>query len=367
MLQYKTNWAETKQRFTAWWRNENTDTPLMNVRAVREKPLHDLLPEEEFDNCEDRYLNVKKNAARVKNHYALVEPLADGLPQFSMDLGAGSMALYLGGEPVFKPETVWFTPFLSDYTQLPLRFDAENHWWRRHLAMIDEQVREVEGTDIQVCVPDIIENIDILAAIRGPQTVCYDLYDYPGEVKAAIAQINELYMLYYDEIYRRVRDAGGGSAFTAFSIWGPGKTAKVQCDFSAMISPAQFEEFVIPPLKEQCRALDNTLYHLDGPECLCHLPALMRLEELSALQYTPGDGNPRGADPAWDPVYRAVKEAGKGAWVTLWEYSAEDAVAYADRLVKTLGGKGFYFQFPVMSYAQAQALLVKAEKEWKIR
>ena len=149
MLQYKSNWAETKQRFTAWWRGDKTDTPLMNIQAVREKPLHDLLAEEPFDDCADRYLNVRKNAVNTKNHYAQVEPLADGLPQFSMDLGAGSMALYLGGEPVFKPETVWFTPFLSDYTQLPLRFDAENRWWRRHLAIIDEQLRQVEGTNNQ--------------------------------------------------------------------------------------------------------------------------------------------------------------------------------------------------------------------------
>lgn len=368
MLQYKANWDETKQRFSAWWKNEKTDTPLMNIRAFREKPLHDLLPEEPFDDSADRYLNVKKNAVNMKNRYALVEPLADSMPQFSMDLGAGSMALYLGGEPVFKPETVWFTPFLSDYSkQLPLRYDPENYWWNKHLAIIEEQLCAVEGTDIQVCIPDIIENIDILSAIRNPETVCIDLYDYPDRVKAAISQINELYMVYYNEIYNRVRDKDGGSAFTAFSIWGKGKTAKVQCDFSALMSPDQFNEFVIPPLKKQCGALDNTLFHLDGPECLRHLPALMQMEKLSALQYTPGIKNARGGDPQWDPVYKAVKDAGKGIWVTLNEYSAEDAVEYADRLVKTHGGKGFYFHFPRMTRRQAQALLLKAQREWAIR
>ena len=367
MPQYKSNWAETKQRFAAWWRGEKTDTPLMNVPADREKPLHALLPEEPFDGCADRYRNVRKNAARVKNRYALAEPLADAMPQFSMDLGAGSMALYLGGEPVFKPETVWFAPFLDDYARLPLKYNAENYWWQKHLAIVDEQLSEVEGTDIRVCVPDIIDNIDILAAIRGPQAVCYDLYDYPGEVKAAVAQIGDLYMVYYDEIYRRVRDVDGGAAFTAFSIWGPGKTAKVQCDFSALMSPEQFTEFVIPSLEKQCEGLDNTLFHLDGPECLRHLPALMKIEKLSALQYTPGARNARGGDPQWDPVYRAAKEAGKGVWVALDEYAPEDAVACADRLVRTLGGRGFYFQFPRMTNRQAQDLLLKAEREWKFR
>lgn len=368
MLQYKANWDETKQRFSAWWKNEKTDTPLMNIQAVRKRPLHDLLPEEPFDDSADRYLNVKKNAVNMKNRYALVEPLADSMPQFSMDLGAGSMALYLGGEPVFKPETVWFTPFLSDYSkQLPLRYDPENYWWNKHLAIINEQLLAVEGTDVQVCIPDIIENIDILSAIRDPQTVCLDLYDYPDEVKAVISQIDDLYMVYYDEVYNRVREEDGGAAFTAFSIWGKGKTAKIQCDFSALMSPEQFNEFIIPSLKRQCDALDNTLFHLDGPECLRHLPALMKLEKLSALQYTPGAKNARGGDPLWDPVYKAVKDAGKGAWVTLCEYTAEDAVEYADRLVKTHGGQGFYFHFPQMTRQQAQALMLKAEREWGSR
>ncbi len=366
MLQYKTNWDETKQRFSAWWKNEKTDTPLLNIQAAREKPLHGLLTEEPFADCADKYLNVKKNAVNIKNFYSRVEPLADALPQFSMDLGAGSMALYLGGEPVFKPETVWFTPFLKDYkSQLPLRYDPENVWWRKHLEIIEEQLKEVEGTDIKVCVPDIIENIDILAAIRDPQTVCYDLYDYPDEVKAAVSQINGLYMVYYDEIYNRVKDGDGGVMFTAFSIWGKGKTAKIQCDFSALMSPDQFKEFVIPSLEKQCDALDNTLFHLDGPECLCHLPALMKLEKLSALQYTPGFRNAGGGDPKWDPVYKAVKEAGKGVWVTLCEYTVEDAVQYADRLVKEHGGNGFYLHFPRMTNRQAQELLLKAQREWK--
>ena len=44
---------------------------------------------------------------------------------------------------------------------------------------------------------------------------------------------------------------GGGVVFGAFRIWGPGKTAKVQCDASAMFSPAMFEQFVVPALTEE--------------------------------------------------------------------------------------------------------------------
>ena len=47
--------------------------------------------------------------------------------------------------------------------------------------------------------------------------------------------------------------------------------------------------------------LDHSLYHLDGPDAIKHVPALMELEKLDALQWTCGAGQPDGACPRWYP------------------------------------------------------------------
>ena len=58
----------------------------------------------------------------------------------------------------------------------------------------------------------------------------------------------------------------------------------------------------MPSLQQQCQKLDYTLYHLDGPDAIKHLDALMEIEELDALQWTPGAGKPDGGDELWYPI-----------------------------------------------------------------
>ena len=367
-IKFKDNWDETRQRFDAWFSNKKTDRPLMRIFAHRnpdELPC-EKLPELPFDDFADQYLNVEKNYARAANFFTDLKPMAESFPQFSMNLGAGSMALYLGGEPDFAEDTVWFKHFITDYDSfLPFKYDPDNQWWKTHLDIIKKQVELTKNTDIMVCIPDIIENIDILSAMRDPQTCCFDLYDYQKQVASALQNIQDCYMTYYDTIYDIVKK-DGVSSYTAFDIMGTGKTAKIQCDFAALMAPDQFDEYILPSLKYQCDNIDNTLFHLDGKECIVHIDSLMSIEKLGTLQWMPGAGNPGAESEQWYPLYKKVKEADKGLWISLTEYTPEEAVFYADTLVRKFGAKGFYFHFPNMTESQAEALMIKAEKEWHI-
>jgi len=365
-MQYKDNWEETKQRFDAWYRRQKTDGPLLNLNVIRDKPLTDMRIEESFTDYCDMHLNPDKKFSRTINFFNTVKFAAEGYPQFGIDMGAGSMALYLGAEPQFTKDTVWFEHIEDKYdTLLPLKYDSENIWWKKHLEIIERQVELVKGTDIIVNIPDIIENIDILSALRSPQVMCFDLYDYPDEVHNAISQLGELYNIYYDAIYDRVKTPDGCSSFTYLGLYGTGKTAKIQCDIAAMLSPGQFRDFVLPSLKNQCKFLDNTVFHLDGPECICHVDALMEIDELSAVQWMPGAGKPQQADPVWYDLYRKIVSAGKGILIDFFSYSLEDGIEHADRLIKEFGKDTFYFHFPLMSEKDADNLLLKAEKHWK--
>ena len=365
---FKDNWDDTIQRFDAWFHNKPCDRPLMSVWVMREEGdyLSERIPEEPFDSPEDMYLNADKHFAKMFNMLCReFKPMAEAFPEFSMNLGAGSMALYLGGEPVFAPDTLWFKHFAEDYkTALPLRFDPENKWWKKHLEILNRQVELCRNTDIAVCIPDIIENIDILSAIRNPQDCCFDLYDNPDDVKRALDDISRLYPVYYDAVYNMVKRKDNSSAYTSFKIIGPGKTAKIQCDFAALMSPEHFTEFILPSLESQCAYLDNTVFHLDGPECFPHVDALMSIEKLGALQWTPGTRNPDAGEECWFDLYKKVRNAQKGLWIGLYAYPPEDAVAAADRIVRKFGHKGLYFIFPYMNQKQANELMVRAEKEW---
>jgi hypothetical protein len=238
--------------------------------------------------------------------------LAEAFPYLDTQIGPGSLGTFLGARPNFAPNTVWYDPCIDDPEEFgPIRFVPEgNRWWNVHLALIDEGLRRARGRYL-VGIPDLIENIDTLAAMRGTERLLTDLIDRPGWVKERLAETNEAFFAAFGLMYDRVKDEQGGNAFAAFRIWGPGRTAKVQCDFSCMISPRMFREFVVPPLAAQCEWLDYSLYHLDGTQAVQHLDALLEIETLDAIEWTPQAGVPGGGSPRWYDLYRRIRAGGK--------------------------------------------------------
>lgn len=161
-------------------------------------------------------------------------------PNLSVDFGPGSMAGYLGSEIVFDMKTVWFREFVEDWLDYPdLAFDPENKWFQKHMEVF-RRVCELSGGDFYVGIPDIMENLDVLVSMRGAQDTIFDMMDEPEELLRRVNQVQDLYFTYYDAFYDLAKQMENGkesSCYTVFQIWGEGKIAKLQCDFSAMISP----------------------------------------------------------------------------------------------------------------------------------
>jgi hypothetical protein len=82
-----------------------------------------------------------------------------------------------------------------------------------------------------------------------------------------------------------------------------------------MISSRMFDEVFLPGLVEECRHMEASIYHLDGPNALRHLDSLLAIEELNAIQWVYGAGRGRASD--WLDVYRRCQAAGKGVQVPM--------------------------------------------------
>ena len=341
---YIENWETIKDRFEKWWKCESWEKPLMRIITAKkekstasEKPL----------NPEDKYLNVKRLLKEYREFCDTHIFMADSFPAASINLGPGSMALYLGGEPGFAWDTVWYKEKFSNPEDFrSLKYDENNYWWVFHQKMMKDAV-ELADNDFYVTIPDIIENMDILSALRGPQNLCFDVIDNPSAVHAGLDIVDRHYFDYYDRFYDLSKDRDNSCSYTAFQILGRGRAAKVQCDYCAMISPEMFREFVQPSLTKQCKKLDFSVYHLDGPDAIKHVPALMEIKELNALQWTCGAGKPDGGHPGWYPIYDQVRAAGKGLHISINDGGPKDWEESVKRLVKRYGPTGLYFLFPV--------------------
>ncbi|MFO7635951.1 MAG: trimethylamine corrinoid protein 2 [Clostridia bacterium] len=356
------DWEQAKEKFTAWWARENTGRPLM--RICGKKAALDI-PVEKPDTPEKYHMDLDYLLERFKAGCRTTMFMAEAFPALDINIGPGSLAVYLGSEPLFAWNTVWYKECIHDILAFrDLTYDEDNPWWVRHRELLRKAV-ELAGGEFYVNIPDIIESMDILAAMRGPQALILDMMDHPGMVKKYIRQIDDLYFQYYDRIYDLVKDGEGASSYTSFGIWGKGRTAKIQCDFNALISPDQFREFVVPSLAAQCEKLDNSMFHLDGPDAARHIDALMEINGLDILQWTYGSCQPDGGDEKWYPLYDKVFEAGKGLWTHIGDGSTARWFEKSDNLVRRYGTRGLYLVYPEMDMRDALELRDKAREEWE--
>jgi len=310
---WKPNWEETKKHFIDWWHHRGLVIGMWGAPATGNP--HESLPQPpEAKSVEESFTNPVFRAQR--SHYQMANQtfIADTLPLAETHLGPGSLALFLGATPGFSTDTIWFHPSIQDCEDPeslpPLVFDPENQWWKLTEATIKESLKLSRGKYMVEC-PDLVENMDILAALRDPQVLLMDMIERPEWIEEKMVEISAAWCEVYQRVYDLIKRDDGSSNFGAFRLWGPGKVAKVQCDLGAMISPRMFRRFVVPELTKQCAWLDYSMFHLDGHQCLCHLDALLEIQELTAIEWTPDPNVPPGGDPHWYPLYRRILEAGK--------------------------------------------------------
>ena len=382
---YKVNMEAAKEKFRNYWAHKNTGRPLMCVIARRPEveqysdgtPVEGgyldqicqgkyyNMPEElKWKDMEDKYQNPQRIIDRYRYFCQTHAFLGESFPNLNIDFGPGSLASYLGSEIGFKEDTVWFNKCLDGWDGVPkLTFDPENKWFKKHLQLAKD-CQALAGDDFYVDMPDLMENIDVLASLRGAQDILFDLLDEPEMIGERVQEVTDIYYEYYDRFYDVIKDEEGGNAYTVFQIWGPGRTVKLQCDFSAMMSPEDFRKYIQPSLRSQSENVDHVLYHLDGPAAIKHMDALMEIEGIDALQWTSGDAGPDGTLPDWDVIYDKAIAAGKSIWVKVYSGEFEDWIRNVDRIVNKYGSHSLFLLFPEMSMEQAAYLLDYADRNW---
>jgi 5-methyltetrahydrofolate--homocysteine methyltransferase len=313
-LLYREDMDEVRERLTLWWNGGDIGRPVLRLTAPRSEPVAvvPVMPEPEgwLTHYSTQNFDYRVNlAARacINKHY-----LAEEVPSVSPDLAPNCLALYLGCKGVEMPsDTVWCEPCFERPEEARFEFDPNSFYWDFTLRLGKEMLRLGKGKFL-VEFPDFIEGLDTLGAMRGSERLLTDLIDSPEWVQRCVRQIIDRHFHYYDILYDLFRDEVGGSMFWA---WAPGRMVKLQCDFSAMISPGMFGEFMVPVLKEMSERTSYSMYHWDGPGALPHHDHLLSIPNLNMLQWTPGAGNPPPDHQQWWPYYHKSIDAGKKLFV----------------------------------------------------
>ena len=318
MKTWKSNLEETKQRYINWWNHKGIILNMWEHFQEGVQPHAEITPPAAAKDLSQKWFDPQWRAEYLDWYVAHSSLKADILPVANTQLGPGSLAAILGGVFEGGEDTIWIHPN-PDFTD-EIVFNPEHPNWILHKELLKACKAKANGHYF-VGMPDLMEGLDVLAALKGTDRVLLDTVMQPEILEQQMQQINDIYFKVFDELYDIIRE-GDEMAFCYFSSWAPGKMSKLQSDISTMISQDDYRRFVQPFIREQCQKIDYTLYHLDGVGAMHHLPALLEIEELNAIQWTPGVGEPQGGSPKWYDLYKKILAGGKSVmacWVTLDE------------------------------------------------
>lgn len=318
MKTWKSNLEETKQRYINWWNHKGIILNMWEHFQEGVQPHAEITPPAPAKDLSQKWFDPQWRAEYLDWYVAHSSLKADILPVANTQLGPGSLAAILGGVFEGGEDTIWIHPN-PDFTD-EIVFNPEHPNWILHKELLKACKAKANGHYF-VGMPDLMEGLDVLAALKGTDRVLLDTVMQPEILEQQMQQINDIYFKVFDELYDIIRE-GDEMAFCYFSSWAPGKMSKLQSDISTMISQDDYRRFVQPFIREQCQKIDHTLYHLDGVGAMHHLPALLEIEELNAIQWTPGVGEPQGGSPKWYDLYKKILAGGKSVmacWVTLDE------------------------------------------------
>jgi len=334
MQTWKSNLEETKKHYIDWWNHKGIILNMWEHFQEGVKPHADIPAPPPYRDLNQRWFDPQWRAEYLDWYVAHSSLMADMLPVANTQLGPGSLAAILGGVFEGGEDTIWIHPD-PNYSD-DIVFNPQHPNYLLHKELLKACKAKAQG-HYYVGMPDLMEGLDVLAAIKGTDKVLLDTVMQPEVLEHQMQQINDIYFQVFDELYDIIRE-GDEMAFCYFSSWAPGKMSKLQSDISTMISVDDYRRFVQPFIREQCQKIDYTLYHLDGVGAMHHLDALLEIKELNAIQWTPGVGEPQGGSPKWYDLYKKILAGGKSimaCWVTLDELRP---------LLDNIGGDGVHIE-----------------------
>jgi len=344
-------YKEALVAYEKFWNRENKERPILNLSYTKS---------EQFKryrrpvSLEEMYFDSSYVYNAYKHNISNMGYIAEGVPRFFPNFGPGCLASAIGGDFKLAKDTVWHDKkqLVTDWESPPqIAFDEQSTLWKK---VKEIQQIGISDPDLNVTITDLGGILDILASLRGTENLLYDLYDYPDEVKLFIKKIEQEWFKAFDQQVNTIR-----ASAQPYNNWMNIPSSKpwypIQCDFSYMIAPNHFEEFVLPHLIDQVEYMDRSIYHLDGEGEIPHVDMLLDIPKLTGIQWTAGDGNLPESDEKWFDLYKKIQDKKKNL-VLFVPGNTDKDIKCLERLVKTLDPTGLYINTRLSSEQKAEDL-----------
>lgn len=337
------------KRQDAFWHRAILDRPVIHITAPKPAGEQRPWPQKIFPTVRDRWMDAGHVAESAAVAVHNTEYLGDALPHADPNLGPEVFSAFFGTELEYGEHTSWSIANLLDWKDAEsLQFSEENFYWKKINEITGALLERGKGL-FYTGITDLHPGGDAIVAFRDPLRMNLDMLDNPDDIKRLLQRVAAVYQKVYfsmaDKLIASRQPITCWAGIVSTKRWYVPSN-----DFSCMISREMFDEFFLPGIREECRFLEASIYHLDGPNALQHLDSLLEIPELNAIQWVYGAGNGRASD--WLPVYKRIQAAGKGMQVTL---QADELEVF----MRELRPEGVWLQMFAESRDEAAELLKK--------
>ena len=341
------DWDMAEKRLEAFWSREIIDRPCIQIYAPA--PPEDCAdaPSAPTDDYEKLWNDPETVYRNYRAGYMRQRFLGEALPVYYPNwVGVPQM---LGSNVQYDRDTIWVRPTVDTILDIdPDSLRVDHPLVTKLIEKLDYLAMKTAG-DAFIGLPPMANAGDHLAMTCGYANLCMDLIENTDAVMAAERKIKDLWISLYDRVYETINRHQQGSCGW-LPAWHPRRSALLECDFCAMISPQMFDMY-LPLLLERASHCERSIYHLDGPGALTHLDTLLAQKEIDAIQWEPGVACKNILE--YLPVMQKIQAAGKGLYVAGPRYSPEAMLA----LLRNLRPEGLIIPVSVQSLDEGERLL----------
>jgi hypothetical protein len=315
-LEQKPDFEQCMKRIYAWYKQEIVDrVPIRFSAHNQEYDSAKVLNGYKFNSLRERWWNTEYQLDLFEHQLKNSVFNAETFPIFWPNLGPEVYTAFYGIELEYKEVTSYSKPNIEDWSQLDdMRLDFNNAYFKKIEEMTYAALDRCSGKYL-VGYTDLHPGIDCAAAFRDPQQLCLDLLLDPEEVKRLLEISSQDFHTIFDH-FDQILKANDQLSVTWMGIPSFGKMHIPSCDFASMISPEQFEEFVLPIIQDEIKPMTHNVFHLDGKGVAKHVDHLLAMPEINAIQWVQGVGDDLPI-MQWIPFVKKIQAAGKSVVVDL--------------------------------------------------
>jgi hypothetical protein len=271
------------QRHEAFWKHEDSGTPLVRVQSGRTRAR--------FEN-----VDVTPEMVEVEALTPAVGARDPGRQLIQGDLLHTECAFSripwmeaIVGCPIHSgaDEAMWPGPVLGpDYEGMEgILPEAGNPWLGK---LLDLTRALVEANDGSYLVTHTLMRgpVDVLSALMGDVRMGLALYDDPPRMAEVLARAAEAFIRVARAQYALIPPLEGGWSPWTYSLWAPGTVIRLQSDSASQLSPSMYAEQILPHDRAILGAFEYSILDLHSAGTLHLLPVLMEVEELDAISVT---------------------------------------------------------------------------------